>query len=616
MPPAKPQKPNAANPLKPLSSRASKQTKTRSVLLPANKDAIVDALALGAPPTILLPYTNSPESDMDIEPVADTNSDIEDEQMADETSVSVATITPTPTASKSPVPPLTRAATSERGLAGSNHAGPSLQTKASIPSISPKRTIPHHNSSSRRVVSHLSPNAINELAATLNAWQNAGARYLQSLPPAIAADLQAITIQSAARVLSGLPVFHDAPNCKNSPTQNTAVKFTQSPPNFQASQRKNSLSADAPLPCTVAPMNANSTSTFSYAKAARLRAPAQAIPAHATVLDIRNPRPSSNSRSCSSNADARVIARLPTSHPLRGEDTLLVRTKLRQLLDRPELIKDMRIVPTGLALVAPSQNLVPDLLLAAEKLQPLLGNVPLERQEKRINFLLGPVPKYGYNAHGAREDLTFDEIRQELADAKVDPKSIFAMSWTHRSRDSPHSDGTLRLVISERATQNLPSNIRLFARSVRLRPADDRPQMQVCSKCHGFHNVNACLHRPRCGLCASDTHTGPCSTPPKCSNCLGPHISSDVNCPARPRRVNGSFARPDGARLQSIRREGHKSWTIRHSPQPSSSVEVQPAGPALPTTPQPCASPIPSSSPAPTLQTGACSSPRNNEDQL
>ncbi|KAI0993147.1 hypothetical protein K3495_g15037 [Podosphaera aphanis] len=207
--------------------------------------------------------------------------------------------------------------------------------------------------------------------------------------------------------------------------------------------------------------------------------PAQATPAHSTVLDIRNPRPSSNPRSCSSNADARVIARLPTSHPFRGEDTLLVRTKLRQLLDRPELIKDVRIVPTGLALVAPSRNLVPDLLLAAEKLQPLLGNVPLERQEKRINFLLGPVPKYGYNAHGAREDLTFDEIRQELADAKVDPKSIFAMSWTHRSRDSPHSDGTLRLVISERATQNLPSNIRLFARSVRLRPTDDRPQMQV-----------------------------------------------------------------------------------------------------------------------------------------
>ncbi|KAI0994855.1 hypothetical protein K3495_g13327, partial [Podosphaera aphanis] len=358
-------------------------------------------------------------------------------------------------------------------LAGSNHAGPSLQTKASIPSISPKRTIPHHNSSSRRVVSHLRPNAINELAATLNAWQNAGARYLQSLPPAIAADLQAITIQSAARVLSGLPVFDDAPNCKNSPTQNTALKFTQSPPNFQASQRKIPLSADAPLPCTVAPMNAN---------------------------NIRNPRPSSNPRSCSSNADARVIARPPTSRPLRGEDTLLVRTKLRQLLDRPELIKDVRIVPTGLALVAPSQNLVPDLLLAAEKLQPLLGNVPLERQEKRINFLLGPVPKYGYNAHGAREDLTFDEIRQELADAKVDPKSIFAMTWTHRSRDSPHSDGTLRPVISERATQNLPSNIRLFARSVRLRPADDRPQMQVCSKCHGFHNVNACLRRPGVGF--------------------------------------------------------------------------------------------------------------------
>ncbi|KAI0996574.1 hypothetical protein K3495_g11608 [Podosphaera aphanis] len=188
-PPAKPKKPNAADPLKPLSSRTSKQTKTRSVVLPANKDAIADTLALGTTPATLLPYTDSPDNDMDIEPVADINPDIEDEPMADETSVSVTTFTPTPTVSKSPGAPLTRAATSERGLAGSNHAGPSLQTKASIHSISPKRTIPHHNSSSRRVVSHPRPNAINKLAATLNAWENAGARFLQSLPPAIVADL-------------------------------------------------------------------------------------------------------------------------------------------------------------------------------------------------------------------------------------------------------------------------------------------------------------------------------------------------------------------------------------------------------------------------------------------
>ncbi|KAI1001409.1 hypothetical protein K3495_g6789 [Podosphaera aphanis] len=44
----------------------------------------------------------------------------------------------------------------------------------------------------------------------------------------------------------------------------------------------------------------------------------------------------------------------PANHPLRSEDALLVRTKLRQLLNKPELIKDIRTVPTGIALVAPT----------------------------------------------------------------------------------------------------------------------------------------------------------------------------------------------------------------------------------------------------------------------
>ncbi|VDB90890.1 Bgt-20231, partial [Blumeria graminis f. sp. tritici] len=50
----------------------------------------------------------------------------------------------------------------------------------------------------------------NDIAASLLAWQNAGAQYLRGLPPTVAAGLKAIVTRSAARVIAGLPVFEQS----------------------------------------------------------------------------------------------------------------------------------------------------------------------------------------------------------------------------------------------------------------------------------------------------------------------------------------------------------------------------------------------------------------------
>ncbi|KAI0996865.1 hypothetical protein K3495_g11318 [Podosphaera aphanis] len=145
------------------------------------------------------------------------------------------------------------------------------------------------------------------------------------------------------------------------------------------------------------------------------------------------------------------------------------------------------------------------------------------------------------------------------------------MAWTRRSNESPQPDATLRLVISAKAAVNLLNNIRLFARAARLRPADNRPQLPACPKCYVFHDFNACTRRYRCGLGAVNSHIGPCDNTERCLNCHGPHPSSLEKCPARPRRENGIYARPDRAKLQSIRREGQKAWSTRHLSTPLSS---------------------------------------------
>ncbi|KHJ33708.1 putative effector protein [Erysiphe necator] len=68
------------------------------------------------------------------------------------------------------------------------------------------------------------------------------------------------------------------------------------------------------------------------------------------------PKTSKLARHIFSKLATRIIIRLTPTNPLRQEDTFLVRTNFRRLLPRPELIKDVRTVPSGITLVAPSQS--------------------------------------------------------------------------------------------------------------------------------------------------------------------------------------------------------------------------------------------------------------------
>lgn len=142
------------------------------------------------------------------------------------------------------------------------------------------------------------------------------------------------------------------------------------------------------------------------------------------------------------------------------------------------------------------------------------------------------------------------------------------MNWTRRSLASPEGDGTLRLVVSASATTKLPTHLRLFARATRMKALDNRPQLQVCPRCHDYHNINACNRHARCGICAADSHNGPCSTPIKCLNCAGPHPASSLGFPDRPLLVNGVFVRPDKNRLRNMRQEGHRALAAINSPSP------------------------------------------------
>lgn len=60
--------------------------------------------------------------------------------------------------------------------------------------------------------------------------------------------------------------------------------------------------------------------------------------------------------------------------------------------------------------------------------------------------------------------------------------------------------------------------------------------IEQCPKCWGFHSTRFCGKDPHCGKCKGFHKTEKCEAKtPKCPNCNGPHISTDVKCMARPR---------------------------------------------------------------------------------
>ncbi|POS82679.1 hypothetical protein EPUL_005418 [Erysiphe pulchra] len=199
---------------------------------------------------------------------------------------------------------------------------------------------------------HLSTYDTNEYAAALLVWQNAGAQHLRHLPANIAADLKAVMTRCAARVIAGFPVLDELLPSK--PQNKNLVNKPAQVPNTLCNQQKESTDKRN--------RNDHETKSISYARAVTdgITLPDPLIRMSEKIPNPKSMRP-----------DTIIIVRLTQDHPLRIMDTFLARKKLRSLLPRPELIKDVRIVPSGIALVAPSHADAQVLLEASHLLQPL-----------------------------------------------------------------------------------------------------------------------------------------------------------------------------------------------------------------------------------------------------
>jgi flagellar hook-length control protein FliK len=94
------------------------------------------------------------------------------------------------------------------GLSRSIHAAAKIrdecERKLDTLSIRP------HPRTTARLIRHPSTAMTNDIAASLLAWQNAGAQQFRTHPLVITADLEAIMNRSAALVIAGLLVFEQS----------------------------------------------------------------------------------------------------------------------------------------------------------------------------------------------------------------------------------------------------------------------------------------------------------------------------------------------------------------------------------------------------------------------
>lgn len=111
--------------------------------------------------------------------------------------------------------------------------------------------------------------------------------------------------------------------------------------------------------------------------------------------------------------------------------------------------------------------------------------------------------------------------------------------------------------------KQVPANLkfRLFDESGPAIPFSRRRPIEQCQRCWGFHSTRSCVKGQRCERCSGAHEKLECIVNiPKCANCSGPHESTNLDCMARPRRINGQITPRTPAELRVIRERGYRDF--------------------------------------------------------
>ena len=102
------------------------------------------------------------------------------------------------------------------------------------------------------------------------------------------------------------------------------------------------------------------------------------------------------------------------------------------------------------------------------------------------------------------------------------------------------------------------------SRAARL--LDKTGRLRQCETCWGYHFSRSCHRQPVCQRCGKTGHSADdCAAPEQCINCLGPHLASSRECPARPKKVHGVFRRLTREQREHVRAVGAQTYRQYHT---------------------------------------------------
>ena len=265
--------------------------------------------------------------------------------------------------------------------------------------------------------------------------------------------------------------------------------------------------------------------------------------------------------------DLRLFARLPPDSPMRQHTTFAIVNALRRHIgtDGPRTLKEVQKIPSGLALVPYNAQGQQTLLAYSKDITTLLSATALDPAQEWTTYVVQDVPDDIRSfLDGEVQPVTEDLIREEIAlFTQAKPISV-------RPSEAPQKKLGYRNIIVSFLAEEDPQwkrQIHLFGSACFARKFERKPTIVQCEKCHGFHPARSCIRAQRCATCASTAHrtadhpqksclaADPHICPPRCANCLGPHMATALECPLRPTRKNGAIVQPGREQTKAIRLE-------------------------------------------------------------
>ncbi|GJQ83116.1 hypothetical protein Trydic_g12038 [Trypoxylus dichotomus] len=175
---------------------------------------------------------------------------------------------------------------------------------------------------------------------------------------------------------------------------------------------------------------------------------------------------------------------------------------------------------------------------ATEEYYRKLSKLLKEQKTQFYTYQLKSEKKLKVVLRGITQDITDDEIKQDLQAQDYPVEKITRMKGK-QGKPSP-----LVLVEIDRLYKSIYNITDCCGLAVKVEALRTRNLIVQCHKCQMFgHTQSNCNINYKCMKCGEDHSTHLCekpkTTPPKCANCGGEHLSTYLKCPENPNNAVG-----------------------------------------------------------------------------